>query len=234
MSLFRAAAKANVPTDGAMNPRPLIAVPGPHGVRDNHNWRGPGNNSLLGYLFAGAAQAQEDAAYARLHQGTVGPGVSVLDVGTEYIPDPASGRLVMTSQGKVKVLDSEYFADLAASENESREYVRKLAETLFVSDEILARLGGVSVFNAAKAGGTCDGMPAQLQPATCLPSILWYLSPASESYSLGVAKMVYIVKNHPGCRGFICTPGRGAGTAGPDTKSSHPRSGQDALAKAIA
>lgn len=211
-----------------------------HGTRDNNVWKGPGNDHFLGALFRGPANTAEQDAYARLHTGNGGAqGVARMVLpGTEFTVDPASGRMVQTgANGEVRLLDSEYFADLAASEAESREYFKKLAEMLFVSDEVLLRLTGALFYRACIAGNdggqAAPGMPAQLVNATCLPSILWFLPTQSVEYATGISKMMWLVRNHPAVRGMISTPGKGHGEVGPNTKATHARSGADALAQAI-
>lgn len=215
------------------------------GQKDRAVNRGPaGTNPFLANQFTAASRRAELGAYERIHVGhdlagnqSTGRSQFALPPGSVFT-HPDNGVIVQpatdptTGLSMFTALDGEFLKDQAQAENERREYFRSMFQLIFASDDILVQCTSRAFLADTAAGmparGTLAGMPPDLVPACCTPSVLFFLPESSEAYAKGVSKASWMLLNHRDMKGVLVTGGK------PDVAANHPRGGKSAIEEAVA
>lgn len=212
-------------------------VPGTvHGTRFNGVWKGPAGAGWLGGLFTGEAQKAERLANERLHTGNQGKlGMSTIYLpGVTHYPEPGSGAMIEAADpvtGEFHIMDVPLLEDRAAHLNERLKWAHRAMRVWWTDDSILREVTSDQFLEACAAGNGIAGMPKELVPASCTPSVINYYPTDSPFHSQGSAKAIWLILHHPHARGRMFPGPQGVSA---NTHKEHPRSARSALEDAVA
>jgi len=152
----------------------------------------------IGSLFSQKERTYEREAYERKHEGGTGKGVETIALSHAHRTINLGGmEHVSDAQGKLRVLDSEYWGKACAEYEQRVEYLLEISRVVSISSEVARQTMGDAFLNACPAGQTAyngEGIPAGMQAIDRTPDLMRVLPPKSPDHSRCFAKLMWLLE----------------------------------------